>query len=195
MKTTIRHIAIVLTCVACASAASAQPQDSPTPAPAVRQQPRQQRAPQRALQRRGTLAPGETSEAFTHVARLEQGGTFELRNLTGGEVVITGGPGVIEGDVVGLDRGTNEDVDPRGPVRNAGPDIGDSNLDSDSDAVGTGEHRTAGRDPLVRSDSDRSPDRVESMPAGLTGSESSGLATDRGGGSTGSGRRGTEGAV
>jgi len=95
MKTRTRNIAILLTCVACASAASAQPpQDSPTPAPAVRQQqPRQPRQDPRGLQRRRVLAPGETSEAFTHVAQLPQGGTFELRNLTPGEVIITGGPG------------------------------------------------------------------------------------------------------
>jgi len=94
MKTRARNIAIVLACVACASAASAQPpQESPTPAPTVRQQPRQPRPAQRAFQRRGALAPGEISEAFNHVAPLVQGGTFELRNFTGGEVIIMGGPG------------------------------------------------------------------------------------------------------
>ncbi|HEX2531804.1 MAG TPA: hypothetical protein VHK70_10110, partial [Burkholderiaceae bacterium] len=33
----------------------------------------------------------------------------------------------------------------------AGPDIGDANLDSDSDAVGTGEHASAGRDTPIES--------------------------------------------
>ncbi len=73
---------------------------------------------------------------------------------------ITGGPGTIEGDVIGLDRGTNEDTDASG---NAGADLGDANLESDSDSVGTGQHMTAGRDPHMRADNDRLPDRVEQM--------------------------------
>lgn len=73
---------------------------------------------------------------------------------------ITGGPGVFEGDVIGLDRGTNEDVDRR-TAGTAGADIGDGNLDSDSDSVGTGEHKTAGREP--RSVRDIGTDRVESV--------------------------------
>lgn len=94
MKTRTRNIAILLTCVAFSSAASAQPpQDSPTPTPAVRQQQPRQPRPQRGIQRRGAVTPGETSEAFSHVAQLTQGGTFELRSLTPGEVIITGGPG------------------------------------------------------------------------------------------------------
>jgi hypothetical protein len=61
---------------------------------------------------------------------------------------------------VGLDRGTNEDVD-RSVTGSAGGDIGDRNLDSDSDSVGTGEHITAGRDPRIRRDIGT--DRVESI--------------------------------
>jgi hypothetical protein len=74
---------------------------------------------------------------------------------------ITGGPGTVEGDVIGLDRGTNEDADVRGPFPTAGPDIGDAELDSDSDSVGTGEHLTAGREPQTRADNDIRPDHVE----------------------------------
>lgn len=74
---------------------------------------------------------------------------------------IAGGPGVIEGDVLGLDRGTSEDAHVRGPFAGAGPDIGDAELDSDSDSVGTGEHMTAGRDPQARAHGDVRPDRVE----------------------------------
>jgi hypothetical protein len=72
-----------------------------------------------------------------------------------------GGPGVVEGDVIGLDRGTNEDADVRGPFATAGPDIGDAELDSDSDSVGTGEHLTAGRDPQTRANNDIQPDHIE----------------------------------
>ena len=74
---------------------------------------------------------------------------------------IVGGPGTLEGDVIGLDRGTNEDPDVRGPVHTAGADIGDADLDSDSDSVGTGEHLTAGSDPQLRANSDLLPDHVE----------------------------------
>jgi hypothetical protein len=76
---------------------------------------------------------------------------------------ITGAPGLIEGDVIGLDRGTNEDPDIRGSRHTAGADIGDAELDSDSDSVGTGEHMTAGRDPQTRADNDIRPDHIESI--------------------------------
>jgi len=76
---------------------------------------------------------------------------------------IAGGPGLIEGDVIGLDRGTNEDPDTRGPIHTAGADIGDAELDSDSDSVGTGEHVTAGRDPETRADNDIRPDHIETV--------------------------------
>ena len=74
---------------------------------------------------------------------------------------IAGAPGTIEGDIIGLDRGTNEDPDVGAASNTAGADIGDSDLDSDSDSVGTGEHMTAGRDPQTRANSDILPDHVE----------------------------------
>jgi hypothetical protein len=80
---------------------------------------------------------------------------------------ITGAPGVIEGDVIGLDHGTYEDIDD-GPTRTAGADIGDVDLDSDSDSVGTGEHMTAGREPTARENRDIRPDHIERVP-GLGG--------------------------
>ena len=78
---------------------------------------------------------------------------------------IAGAPGVIEGDVIGLDHGTNEDMDARGPNRTAGPDIGDADLASDSDSVGTGEHMTAGHESRLRANSDVLPDHIERLPA------------------------------
>jgi hypothetical protein len=77
---------------------------------------------------------------------------------------ITGAPGVVEGDVIGLDHGTNEDLDVRGPFQTAGADIGDIELDSDSDSVGTGEHMTAGREPQTRANNDIRPDHIERIP-------------------------------
>jgi hypothetical protein len=72
---------------------------------------------------------------------------------------ISGGPGLVEGDVIGLDHGTNEDIEAL--ARTAGADIGDSELDSDSDSVGTGEHMAAGREPGARANSDLLPDHIE----------------------------------
>ena len=86
----------------------------------------------------GALGPSDTSDSGSDIA---------------------GGPGVIEGDVIGLDHGTNEDLETR--RGNAGVDIGDSDLDSDSDSVGTGEHMTAGRDPGPRANRDVLPDHIE----------------------------------
>ena len=76
---------------------------------------------------------------------------------------IAGAPGLVEGDVIGLDHGTNEDIDGQAPFHTAGPDIGDGELEGDSDSVGTGEHLTAGRDQ-VRANSDIRPDRIETLP-------------------------------
>lgn len=59
---------------------------------------------------------------------------------------IVGGPGLNHDDGLPLQRGTTSDpdVDPKGAT--AGPDIGDADLDSDSDRNGTGERGAAGRD-------------------------------------------------
>lgn len=101
---------------------------------------------------------------------------------------ITGGPGLIEGDAIGLDQGTNEDPE-RGAIGTAGSTIGDTDLDSDSDSTGTGERKTVGREPRKPANSDRGTDHIERIPDGVaSGGESSGLGTDRGGGSTGGGR-------
>jgi hypothetical protein len=78
------------------------------------------------------------------------------------------GPGIYEtdADVVGLDKGTHEDATHSG---GAGRDVGDANLDSDSDAGGTGERASAGRDTEVEAGSDIAPDRLigstTAMPA------------------------------
>jgi hypothetical protein len=76
---------------------------------------------------------------------------------------MTGAPGVVEGDVIGLDHGTYEDID-GSPTKTAGADIGDVDLDSDSDSVGTGEHMTAGREPIARENRDLRPDHIERIP-------------------------------
>ena len=69
------------------------------------------------------------------------------------------GPGLyeIDADVIGLDRGTNEDMSHAG---GAGRDLGDANLDSDTDAGGTGERAAPGRDIDDEPGSDIAPDRL-----------------------------------
>ncbi|PWF55766.1 hypothetical protein [Massilia glaciei] len=50
------------------------------------------------------------------------------------------------------------------PAGNAGPDVGDLDLDSDTDSGGTGERAASGRDD-VRDDADIDVDHVETIPA------------------------------
>ena len=59
---------------------------------------------------------------------------------------IVGGPGLNRDDGLPLQRGTTSDPDVDGQGATAGPDIGDADLDSDSDRFGTGERGAAGRD-------------------------------------------------
>jgi hypothetical protein len=89
---------------------------------------------------------------------------------------IQGGQGLV-GDINSeeneffLDRGTTSDPDgKRRMPRTAGPDIGDANLDSDSDAEGTGERATAGRDidPLNQ---DILPDKIQTLEEVVNGSQ------------------------
>lgn len=59
---------------------------------------------------------------------------------------IVGGPGLGRQDGLPLERGTTSDPDVDLQGATAGPDIGDADLDSDSDRYGTGERAAAGRD-------------------------------------------------
>jgi hypothetical protein len=59
---------------------------------------------------------------------------------------IAGNSGLDRQDGLPLDRGTTSDPDVDGAGATAGPDIGDADLDSDSDRHGTGERAAAGRD-------------------------------------------------
>lgn len=82
---------------------------------------------------------------------------------------VAGGPGFRDDVGLGLDRGTTEDPSSAGTYT-AGPDIGDGNLDSDSDSSGTGERANAGRDGAV-SDRDISVDQVITGPDGAIGGD------------------------
>jgi hypothetical protein len=79
------------------------------------------------------------------------------------------GPGLIDDDALGLDRGTNEDTQAgRHNVADSGASVGDLGMDDNSDRFGTGEHLTAGKEPDVRVNGDRDTDRIVSADeAGL----------------------------
>jgi hypothetical protein len=64
-------------------------------------------------------------------------------------------------DRFGLDRGTNEDPDESRAGDTGGPDIGDGNLHSDSDANGSGERASAGRDMPAADGWDIGADHIE----------------------------------
>ena len=70
------------------------------------------------------------------------------------------GPGAAQdpAEALPLDHGTTADV-ATGARRHAGPDLGDPDLDSDTDAAGTGERGSAGRDDVIEA-ADIAPDNA-----------------------------------
>jgi hypothetical protein len=81
------------------------------------------------------------------------------------------GPGLVNDDMLELDRGTNTDVE-SGSYNDvdAGSAVGDREMDDNSDRYGTGEHLTAGKDPKVHVSADIDVDRIVSAEeAGLGG--------------------------
>jgi hypothetical protein len=70
------------------------------------------------------------------------------------------GPGLIDDEQLGLDRGTHEDSEAGRLTADAGASVGDLDLDETSDRFGTGEHLTAGKDPNVRIGADIGTDRI-----------------------------------
>jgi len=65
---------------------------------------------------------------------------------------IQGGPGLNHDDGLLSPTGTTSDPDIDQLPTTAGPDIGDADLDSDSDRFGTGERAAAGRDSTAPTD-------------------------------------------
>ena len=84
---------------------------------------------------------------------------------TGSDVV--GGPGfavdVDDEQLLDLDHGNTSDRESARGGEGAGPDVGDANLDSDSDSAGTGERATAGRDSSLRDGADIDTDQIQSF--------------------------------
>ena len=95
---------------------------------------------------------------------------------------IVGGPGLNHDDGLPFQRGTTSDpdIDPRGST--AGPDIGDANLDSDSDRYGTGERGAVGRDSTEAVDetlTEHEADGVESVAESASGAANDIESDDR----------------
>jgi hypothetical protein len=63
-----------------------------------------------------------------------------------------------------FDEGTTSDLEASHAGQTAGPDIGDANIDSDSDSGGTGERAAAGRDSVAKDGADIDTDHIEVMP-------------------------------
>jgi hypothetical protein len=71
------------------------------------------------------------------------------------------GPGLVDEDLLGLDRGTNEDSEGGHlSAYDAGASVGDLGADENSDSAGTGEHMAAGKEPDIREGGDIAPDRI-----------------------------------
>jgi hypothetical protein len=73
------------------------------------------------------------------------------------------GPGLARDVGLGIEEGTTSDPDSSLAGGSAGPDVGDANLDSDSDSGGTGERASAGRDSIEADGNDIDVDQVESI--------------------------------
>ena len=78
---------------------------------------------------------------------------------------IVGAPGLAgQVDGFGIDRQPGADLEESFAGNTAGPDLGDANLDSDSDSSGTGEAATIPRDVLGADGADIDTDHVETIP-------------------------------
>ncbi|WP_036165675.1 hypothetical protein [Massilia sp. 9096] len=81
---------------------------------------------------------------------------------------MVGGPGFAanldDDQKLDLDTGTNEDPEASYAHDSAGADMGDADMESDSDFGGTGERAAAGRDVVGKDGQDIDTDHIESIP-------------------------------
>lgn len=81
---------------------------------------------------------------------------------------LIGAPGLAgQVDGFGIDRGNTNETEESFAGNTAGPDVGDANLDSDSDRTGTGETAAASRDAVNADGFDIDADRIERLPEGI----------------------------
>lgn len=78
---------------------------------------------------------------------------------------LVGAPGIAQQEVLDLDTGTTSDLEPGTAGNTAGPDVGDADLDSDTDSGGTGERAASGRDTVERDGADIDVDHIETIPS------------------------------
>ena len=78
---------------------------------------------------------------------------------------LVGAQGLAGDDILDLGSGTTSDLEASTAGGTAGPDVGDANLDSDTDSGGTGERAAAGRDSVARDGADIDVDHIESIPS------------------------------
>lgn len=76
---------------------------------------------------------------------------------------VSHGPGLAREQGLDLGSGTTSDLEQGMAGGTAGPDVGDADLDSDSDSGGTGERAAAGRDAVARDGGDIDVDRVDTV--------------------------------
>ena len=77
---------------------------------------------------------------------------------------LKGAPGLAQQiDGFGLDKNPM-DLEESLANYTAGPDVGDANMDSDSDSGGTGERAAAARDTVAPDGADILPDHIENIP-------------------------------
>lgn len=80
---------------------------------------------------------------------------------------LKGAPGLArQVGIKGLGTGTTSDPEQSAAGGTAGPDVGDANLDADSDSGGTGERSVAARDQVKDRGTDIDVDRVD-RPGGI----------------------------
>ena len=75
------------------------------------------------------------------------------------------GTGLADDIGLDMDEGTTSDPERSTAGGSAGPDVGDANLDSDTDSGGTGERAAAGRDSVEADGEDIDVDQVEDVEA------------------------------
>ncbi len=75
---------------------------------------------------------------------------------------LQGAPGLAHQLQMDLDTGTTSDPEESTANNTAGPDVGDADLDSDTDSSGTGERAAAARDTVVPDGADIDVDHIES---------------------------------
>lgn len=77
---------------------------------------------------------------------------------------LMGAAGLAGEEILDLGSGTTSDLEASSAGGTAGPDVGDADLDSDTDSGGTGERAAAGRDSVVRDGADIDVDHIETIP-------------------------------